>query len=68
MANTPLLREARHSAGLTQQQLADRLGVDQAMVARWETGRVEPRVRVAVRLSELLERTVNELWPTEEAR
>jgi putative transcriptional regulator len=59
----PRLREARTAAGLTQQQLADRLGVDQAVIARWETGVQEPRVRAAVRLSEVLGTTANALWP-----
>jgi transcriptional regulator with XRE-family HTH domain len=59
----PRLREVRLSAGLTQQQLADRLGLDQAVIARWETGAQEPRVRAAVRLSEALGTTANALWP-----
>ena len=61
----PLLREARRAAGLTQTQLADLLGVAQQHVARWETGRVEPRARIAVRVSEALGTTVNALWPPE---
>jgi transcriptional regulator with XRE-family HTH domain len=63
MTSRPLLREARRSAGLTQQRLADRLGVDQAVIARWETGVREPRVHAAIRVSEVLGTTVNELWP-----
>jgi transcriptional regulator with XRE-family HTH domain len=60
----PLVAEARHAAGLTQQQFADRLDVDQAVLAKWETGKREPRVYAAVRLSEVLGKTANELWPT----
>ena len=63
MATRPLIREARKSAGLTQHQLADRLGLAQATLARYETGSREPRVRAAVRLSEALDTTVNALWP-----
>jgi transcriptional regulator with XRE-family HTH domain len=37
-----LIREARLKAGLTQTQLAERLGRDRAQVARWETGGQEP--------------------------
>lgn len=37
------LREARSRAGLTQRSLAERLGVPQSSVARWESGAVEPR-------------------------
>lgn len=35
------LRAARHAAGLTQAELAQRLGIDQSQVARAESGRVE---------------------------
>lgn len=37
-----LLREARRRAGLTQQQLAERLETSQSVIARWERGKVEP--------------------------
>ena len=57
------MREARLSVDLTQAELAGRLGVDQAVIARWETGVREPRVRAAVRLSEVLGTTANALWP-----
>ncbi|MEU6643399.1 helix-turn-helix transcriptional regulator [Saccharomonospora sp. NPDC046836] len=33
-----LLREARHEAGLTQVQVAERLGVPQSFVSKYETG------------------------------
>jgi transcriptional regulator with XRE-family HTH domain len=37
-----IIREARLKAGLTQSELAERLGRDRAQVARWETGGQEP--------------------------
>jgi transcriptional regulator with XRE-family HTH domain len=37
-----IIREARLKAGLTQTELAARLGRDRAQVARWETGGQEP--------------------------
>jgi transcriptional regulator with XRE-family HTH domain len=37
-----VIREARLKAGLTQSELAARLGRDRAQVARWETGGQEP--------------------------
>lgn len=61
------LREARVAAGLTQQQLADRLGVPQQHIARWESDAHEPRARIAVRASEILGTTVNALWPSGKA-
>jgi len=36
------IREARLKVGLTQTELADRLGRDRAQVARWETGAQQP--------------------------
>lgn len=42
MRAAQLIREARVRAGLTQQQLAERLGTSQSVVARWESGKVRP--------------------------
>lgn len=42
MTGAQIIREARLKAGLTQTDLADRLGRDRAQVARWETGGQEP--------------------------
>jgi DNA-binding transcriptional regulator YiaG len=33
----------RQALGLTQQQLADRIGAQQPTVARWESGKNQPR-------------------------
>ncbi len=56
------LRQARLSAGLTQQALADRVGVVRPEIARWEAGGRVPRVDTAVRLARALDTTVEELW------
>ena len=37
-----LIAEARKRGGLTQAELADRLGSHQSVLARWETGRTSP--------------------------
>lgn len=37
-----LMLEARRRAGITQRELAERLGTHQPVVARWETGRTNP--------------------------
>jgi transcriptional regulator with XRE-family HTH domain len=39
-----VIREARHFAGLTQAELAARLGTTQSAVSNWERGREVPRV------------------------
>jgi hypothetical protein len=45
-----ILRQARHRAGLTQRELAERAGVPQPAIARIESNRVEPRVETLDRL------------------
>lgn len=45
-----LVRDARVAAGLTQQQLAARLGTKQSVVSRWERGLDVPRVDTLARI------------------
>lgn len=47
---TALIR-ARADAGLTQAQLAERMGTKQAVVARWEGGKVMPSTRTLTSLA-----------------
>jgi transcriptional regulator with XRE-family HTH domain len=49
MTAASLIIEARRRAGLTQAELAMRLGTHQSVVARWETGRTEPGLAAVVR-------------------
>jgi transcriptional regulator with XRE-family HTH domain len=42
MTAAQIIREARLKAGLTQTELAERLGRERAQIARWETGGQEP--------------------------
>lgn len=52
----PQIRSAiRRAAGVTQQQLADELGVDRVTVARWELGHRTPRGELRRRYVDLLE-------------
>jgi transcriptional regulator with XRE-family HTH domain len=44
LATGPLVREARIQAGLSQVDLAERLGTTQSAVSRWEHGHDEPRL------------------------
>jgi len=46
-----VLIEARARAGLTQQQLADRMHTTQAVIARLESGLVKPSTRTLERLA-----------------
>jgi transcriptional regulator with XRE-family HTH domain len=45
-----LVREARTLAGLSQAELAERLGTKQTVVSRWERGVDEPRLSTLARL------------------
>ncbi|HXP85149.1 MAG TPA: helix-turn-helix transcriptional regulator [Bryobacteraceae bacterium] len=47
-----VLIEARNRAGLTQQELARKMGTTQPVVARLESGRVRPSMRTLGRLAE----------------
>lgn len=47
---TALIR-ARSNAGLTQEQLAERMGTKQEVVARWEGGKVLPSTRTLARFA-----------------
>lgn len=47
-----LIRQARVSAGLTQRELAERLGTHQPVIARWEGGSTRPDFDSVVRAVE----------------
>lgn len=47
-----MLRHSRKRAGLTQRQLAAKVGIPQETIARIESGRVDPRVGTLDRLLE----------------
>lgn len=47
------VRPLRKRLALTQQDLADQLGVSQALIAHWETGRAVPSGPAAILLSQL---------------
>jgi transcriptional regulator with XRE-family HTH domain len=47
-------REIRMAAGISQQRLADELGVDRVTVARWELGDRRPRGQLLMRYARVL--------------
>lgn len=55
------LREARITAGLTQEQLGFALGVTKASVSAWENGRETPSFRVLPDLRVALNQSLDEL-------
>lgn len=56
---------ARKNAGLTQNEVAERLDVDQSAISLWETGRTQPRAALLVKLADLYLCTVDELLKEE---
>lgn len=52
--NAAMLLEARKEAGLTQEELANRLGVDKGYISRIERGLTEPMVSTFYRLAAAL--------------
>ena len=50
MTAPALIRDARRFAGISQQQLADRVGTTQSAVSRWERGHDEPRIGTLSRI------------------
>ena len=56
-----LLKELRKERGLTQEQLAEKLGVTNRTVSRWETGTNIPDLDVLIDISEFYQIDVKEL-------
>jgi len=48
------IKAAREQIGLTQDKLADLVGVSRAAVARWENGDIEPKLKNLIALTEAL--------------
>lgn len=49
MRGGEIIREARRRAGLSQEELAERLGTTQSVITRWETGNRSPTFENLVR-------------------
>lgn len=57
------LQSAREAAGLTQEQVADALGLHAAAVSQIERGRREPKVHLAKRLADAVGVPLDSLVP-----
>src|SRR5262245_56204511 len=68
----PKLRSLRERLGMTQLELAERVGVTRQSLYAIEQGRAEPSVGLAVRIARVLQTSVEELFddhfPVEEAQ
>jgi len=58
----PNLRACRLARDISQEQLAKLAGVHVGSLCRWERGQRIPTVEQALRLAEILECPVEELW------
>ncbi len=45
--------ETRKDLGLTQQELSDKLGINQSAIAKWEAGELEPSLSMLLKISEI---------------
>ena len=61
------LYELRRAAGLSQEELAERLNVSRQAVSKWENGAAQPELSKLVELSRLYSVSVDELLSREEA-
>ena len=66
MSRNDAMREARQRAGLSQQALADKMGVSRQTVNAIESGEYNPTIRLCVGICRVLGVTLNDLfWNTE---
>jgi len=56
------LRDLRQKRKLTQQDLADRLGVSRVAVTKWETGDAYPRAELLPKIAEVLRCKIDALF------
>lgn len=56
-----MIRDCRVKAGLTQAELAIRIGVDRTSVVKWETGSASPRAGKLLEIADAVGCTVDEL-------
>ena len=55
------IKELRKNKGILQKELADRLSVGKSTVAMWETNKREPDIDTVMKISEILDVSVDEL-------
>ena len=55
------IREYRERHGLSQEELARRLGIDRSSVAKWESGCNTPRLAHLLKLAKIFRCSIDEL-------
>ena len=61
------MKQARAEAGLSQQELADKLGVSRQTINAIEKGDYNPTIRLCIGICRVLGLTLNDLFWEEEA-
>lgn len=56
------LKERREALGLTQRQVAEKIGIAESAYQRYERGVREPSISMALRLAKALNATAEELY------
>ena len=51
----------RKNAGITQEELAEKLNIDRSAVAKWETGQALPKAERLSQIAKTLNCTIDEL-------
>ena len=62
MPMNTVIQEKRRALGMTQEQVAEHLGVSTAAVSKWETGLTCPDVTILPQLARLLQTDLNTLF------
>lgn len=60
------IKQARKEAGLSQQELSEAIGIQQAQVSKWETGKAVPYTSTLAKISEATGKPVNWFTATED--
>lgn len=62
------LYEMRRASGMSQEELAEKLGVSRQAVSKWESGATQPELQKLIELSKLYSVSVDELLSLEHAK
>lgn len=57
-----LIRELRKKAGMTQEQLSEKLGINRTTVTMWELGKSVPRPDKLAKLAKILQCSIDDLF------
>ena len=67
MGKNLAMKEARAKAGVSQQELAEKLGVSRQTINAIEKGDYNPTIKLCIGICRVLERTLNDLfWDADE--